>query len=174
MYAAGSAGPSLRLTAPVHLTLRISQLPFLPTAVSDAPEAGGLGRLRCLSPASLHKCYTFPVGRVERLPSPWKKNTHIAARLRSLWDSQAARRPEEKAALQARRSLPTFFRCRKKVGRGSGVKLPTPLQTRRGGRGRGRYLSPGILDTGKASGYIYRSTTSIFVCITGPAEILTK
>jgi len=38
--------------------------------------------------------------------------------------SQAAWRPKEKAALQARRSLPTFCRCRQKVGRGPGAEGP--------------------------------------------------
>ena len=41
--------------------------------------------------------------------------------------SQAARPGEGSADAAGRRSLLTFFRCRKKVSLGSGVKLPTPI-----------------------------------------------
>ena len=81
------------------------------------------------------------------LPEPgiFEQNRTLSCRV----SSRAARRPSDQAALQARRSLLTFFRCRQgkrhniwceapttlpwgtevtqKVSLGSGVKLPTPL-----------------------------------------------
>ena len=76
---------------------------FLLSPSATPHGTGRLVRSRRSRPASFEDLGKCPAGRVRERPA-------------GSWVP---------AALQARRSLLTFFRCRKKVSLGSGVKLPT-------------------------------------------------
>ncbi len=112
----GSGSPALSRTTPVQLTRRRGMLAI---------------RQSLLFPIRFDFLFRIPPSATPLRPADWSarvvQGRHLLrigkiscrTRLRAAW------RPQELAALRARRGVPRGVRCRTPLGRGSGVKLPT-------------------------------------------------